>query len=95
MSKPSFQIESQFVEKYFSEPKTTSAVYIHGKKYLMDATGKPMLQVPQGLTESASNESSMKNVPLKRIDISGGTFVQEPVDVLIRTNAHNARSPMR
>jgi hypothetical protein len=73
----------------------SSAVYIRGNKFLMDATGKTMLRVPPTPTESAVIESSVENVLLKRIDIGGVTFVQKSPDVLVRTNAHNARSFLR
>jgi hypothetical protein len=61
----------------------------------MDATGKTMLRVPLKPTKNAVNESSMESVPLKRIDIGGVTFVQKSPNVLVRTNAHNARSLLR
>jgi hypothetical protein len=61
----------------------------------MDATGKTMLQVPQRSKKCAVNELPLRNVPLKRIDIGGVTFVQKSTNVLIRTNTHNARSLLR
>jgi hypothetical protein len=75
--------------------RSSSAVYIRGNKFLMDAAGKTMLRVPLTPTESAVNESSMVNEPLKRIDIGGVTFVQKSPNVLVRTNAHDARSFLR
>jgi hypothetical protein len=61
----------------------------------MDAAGKTLLRVPQSPTKSGINEASMRNVPVKRIDIGGVTFVQKSTNVLIRTNTHNARSLLR
>jgi hypothetical protein len=61
----------------------------------MDATGKTLLRVPQRTTNSAVNGSSTSDIPLRRIDIGGVTFVQKSTDVLVRTNTHNTRSLLR
>lgn len=82
---------------HFSEPKSRSsfALYVRGNKFLMDATGKTMLRVPQRSKKPGFNELPLRNLPLKRIDIGGVTFVQKSTNVLVRTNTHNARSLLR
>jgi hypothetical protein len=54
-----------------------------------------MLRVPPSPTRSAINGSAMENIPLKRIDIGGVTFVQKSSNVLVRTDTHNARNLLR
>ena len=61
----------------------------------MDAGGKTLLRVSQRPAKSAVNGSSTRNIPLKRIDIGGVTFVQKSTNVLVRTNTHNTRSLLR
>jgi hypothetical protein len=90
-------MECHDVGKCFSEPKkrSSSAVWVRGKKFLMDESGKAMVQVPSSPTRSAVNGSTMENIPLKRIDIGGVTYVQKTPTVLVRTEAHSARSFLR
>ncbi|PNF17491.1 hypothetical protein B7P43_G17634 [Cryptotermes secundus] len=75
-----------------SKTRSSSAVYIRGNKFLMDASGRTMVRAAVKPTKSGVNEPSMANVPLKRIDIGGVTFVPKSPNVLVRTNAHNARN---
>lgn len=64
-------------------------IYIRGNKFIMDAKGKTLRQVPQKINNSVKDG---KSLPLKRVYIGGITFVQKSSSLLVRTNTHTARN---
>ncbi|XP_049960134.1 uncharacterized protein LOC126480833 [Schistocerca serialis cubense] len=79
----------QLVVKRHKTDKSRT-IYIRGNKFIMDAKGKTLRQVPQNTNNNCPKDG--KPLPLKRVYIGGVTFVQKSSSLLVRTNTHTARS---